>query len=173
MSDDGDRLGGVERVPPDAPRLPDRPRPPAADPLPPDPRASASAPGPIDPDHEPFLPDASPAQAESATGAAFDAKAMVEAQRTRVDANPAYGEMPFATAESKQVVEQLRAEGTKKRRRNRMVPRLIFVLICGALVAAAYLGYRAFQADQEPADDTGSGTGTGTEQVVPLASPRF
>ena len=87
----------------------------------------------------------------------FDARAMVEANRTRIEASPAYGGMPSGTAESREAVERLRAEGSKKRRRNRVIRLTIFVLVFGSVAVAGYFAYRAFQADQEP-DDTPQAT---------------
>lgn len=101
--------------------------------------------------------------AEPAPEPEFDAKAMVDSQKIKVNANPAYGGMPAPTAESKEAVEQLRAEANKKRRRNRMFARLTLGVFCGVVITAGYFAYRAFQDEQDAADDADVATEAGTD----------
>lgn len=153
-----DDLGGVGQGSDDAPRLPDAPRVTESKP-------SNLESAPTVPDSAvPFLPDApSRSTPEPPPDPMFDAKAMVESQKPQPDTAPAYGAMPTATADSQQAVQQLRAEAQKKRRRNRTVARLVFVVFCGIVIAAAYFAYRAFQDEQAQRDDDNEQIATDTD----------
>ncbi len=89
----------------------------------------------------PVVSDAPPA-------IAFDAKAMVAAQK-HFTASPVYGAIPKPTAESLAAAEALRTEARRIRRRNKTLGWSIAVALIGGFSAAGLLAFRAYQSDQD------------------------
>ena len=79
---------------------------------------------------------------------AFDARAMVEATKRRVD-SPAYGHMPAGTEEGRAAAEAARAAMKRKRARNKLIGRAVVLVALGGLGAAGWFGYQAYQDDQD------------------------
>jgi hypothetical protein len=111
----------------------------------------------------PYLPAPTPVVVEPAPEPEFDAKAMVDSQK-RYNPKPAYGEMPTATAESRDAAKRLRAEANRKRRRGKLAGRVVLVVLLAGLAVGGYFVYRALQdgdtddvdiATPADADDTG------------------
>jgi hypothetical protein len=127
-----------------------------------------AAPAPVG-DGMPFLPAAVlPTPSVVAEPATFDAKAMVESQRSAV-ANPAYGALPTGTDASREASNHLRAQAQKKRRRNKRVGQLAVVLLLGAMATGGFFVYRAYQKGQAEADAEVSGdVSTDADAVTPL-----
>jgi hypothetical protein len=81
----------------------------------------------------------------------FDAKAMVEATKRKVE-NPVYGHMPTGTPEGRAAAEAARQAMRRKRSRNKWIGRSLGVVLLGGIGAAGYVGYRAYQDDQAERD---------------------
>ena len=88
-----------------------------------------------------------PLGADAPPAPAFDAKAMVAAQK-HFTASPVYGAIPKPTAESLAAAEALRIEAKRIRGRNKALGWSIAVALVGGIGAAGLLGYHAYQTDQ-------------------------
>jgi hypothetical protein len=96
----------------------------------------------------PYLPPSAPPKPSIAAPPVFDAKAMVDATKRKVD-NPVYGHMPAMTAENKAAVEAARAKMKRKRRRDRIVGRIMAVIVIAVLAGVGYALLRMYQHDQK------------------------
>jgi hypothetical protein len=124
----------------DAPFLP--PTHSAAPPLPPQPQL------PNGDGFVPYLPPIRRPEPVAEQPIAFDARAMVEATKRRVE-SPVYGHMPSGTEEGRAAVEAARAAMKRKRARNRLIGRAVVLIMLGGIGAAGWFGYRAYQDDQD------------------------
>lgn len=115
----------------------------------------------------PYLPppvkDPTPASAP----AVFDARAMVEATRRKVD-NPVYGQIPKGTPESRAAMDAARVAMRRKRRRNTIVGRVTGLVFLAALVGGGYLVYRQYQSDQNEPSLIGADDGGGAGALTPI-----
>jgi hypothetical protein len=96
----------------------------------------------------PFLPTPQPVVQAPAPAPVFDAKAMVSAQRRKVE-NPAYGHMPTGTEEGRAAIEAAKKAMRRRRRRNALLARGIGVVVLAAVAGAGYWAYTAFQDEQD------------------------
>lgn len=119
------------------------------------------------------VPGSEPAGAPP--GGGFDARALVEAQRSQIRRpTPGYGTLPTATWASRMAAEELRVEARRRRRRNRALGRIFMLTVVGGLGAAGWFGYQTFRTDQEQAADSGQTTddaGDDTGDDVASLSP--
>lgn len=167
---------GAVPPPPDAPIVPE-PALPGAPVLPASVRSVAEpAPRPADPvlpsaGAAPFLPSATPPAPAPATEPTFDAKAMVESQK-HYNANPAYGQMPTGTDESRAAARKLREDANRKRRRSRTVGWVFGLVLLGVVAVAGYLAYQAFQDEQsdqrEALEESATGDDVPSGALTPL-----
>lgn len=131
------------------PFLPDAPavRPAAPIVTPRDP-ATAHADATVGP--APYVPEPSspPPPASQPPEQAFDAKAMVESQKS-YRTNPSYGSLPTGTEASREAAQELRDKARRKRQRNRRLGWLVAVMMLGGVVAAGWFGFQAYQDDQD------------------------
>jgi hypothetical protein len=125
-------------------------------------------PVPVPSEAIPFLPSAVPAQPSAPAPVAFDAKAMVDSQRRKIE-NPVYGHMPSGTPEGKLAAEEARKSMRRRRRRNKRVAMMFLAVFGGAVATGAYFGFKAYQDDQngEPASVDGELDPSVIEQVNP------
>jgi hypothetical protein len=96
----------------------------------------------------PYVPAPAPVAAPPAEAPVFDAKAMVDSQK-RVNDNPAYGALPSGTEASREASKQLRAKAQRKRARNKLLGRVLVVLLLAGVAAGGWFGYQAYQDEQE------------------------
>jgi len=89
-----------------------------------------------------------PVVSDARQAIAFDAKAMVEAQK-HFTASPVYGAIPKPTAESLAAAQALRTEAKRIRRRNKTLGWSIAVALIGGFSAAGLLAFHAYQTDQD------------------------
>lgn len=99
----------------------------------------------------PVVPPPPPPVAQDPTStetAAFDARAMVDAQkRSRPGARSL--DMPVGTEEGRAAAQQRRVEANRKRRRNRKIAWIVALVLLGGILAGGYAAYREYQADQD------------------------
>ena len=96
----------------------------------------------------PYVPAPTPVAAPPVQAATFDAKAMVESQK-RINANPAYGALPSGTEASRKAAKELRAKAQRKRARNKLLGRVLGLLLLVGLAAGGWFGYQAYQDEQD------------------------
>ena len=102
----------------------------------------------------PYLPPSIVDPTPTASPAVFDARAMVEATRRKVE-NPAHPHSSKPTHESWAGVDAARTAMRRKRRRNSFIGRVAALAFLAALAGGGYLTYREYQSDQNA---TGSGS---------------
>jgi hypothetical protein len=122
----------------------------------------------------PHLPPPAPARpAVVAPPPVFDAKAMVDATRRKVD-NPVYGQLPSGTAEGHAALEVARARMRRKRRRNKVLGWVLLIAFAAVVAGVGYALYTMYQDDQDRANaeqgaDSPGTTGTGDESPGALS----
>jgi hypothetical protein len=133
-------------TPSDAPFLPtDTPPPPPATRSP-----NLHDPVPVASDATPFLPEPPrPEPVPVAEAPQFDAKAMVESQRT-VTATPAYGQLPTGTDEGRAAAKRLREEANRKRKRRQVKVRLAVLALLLGVAVGGYVVHQQLQDDPPP-----------------------
>lgn len=114
----------------------------AAPPLPPQPQLPNGG------GFVPYLPPVRRPEPVPEQPIAFDARAMVEATKRRVE-SPVYGHMPAGTEEGRAAAEAARASMKRKRARNKLIGRAVVLAMLGGIGAAGWFGYQAYQDDQD------------------------
>jgi hypothetical protein len=73
---------------------------------------------------------------------------MVDSQK-RFNANPAYGALPSGTEASREASRKLREQAQRKRSRNKLLGRVLAVLVLVGVAAGGWFGYQAYQDEQD------------------------
>ena len=116
----------------------------------------------------PYLPPATPPKPTISAPPVFDARAMVDATKRKVD-NPAYGQMPKGTPEARAAAEAARAGMRRKRRRNKILGWVMAFVFFAVLGGVGYALYRTYQEDQQDQDAETEATETGDGDAEPGA----
>src|SRR5262245_2516179 len=95
----------------------------------------------------PYLPPAAPPKPHVAAPVVFDARALVDATKRKVD-RPVYGPIPRGTPESQAAVEAARAKMRRKRRRSKVLGWVMAVVFFAVVAAVGYALYNMYKDDQ-------------------------
>jgi hypothetical protein len=122
----------------------------------------------------PFLPEAARPEPNPAVAQRFDAKQMVDAFKRKVE-NPAYGQLPKSTPESRAALEAARAAMRHNRRRNKTIGWVVGLLLLALIGAAGLFAYLAYRDDQNnnAADRaaTEAAQAAGTRSTIDVVAP--
>ncbi len=116
----------------------------------------------------PFLPAPMRPVPQISEAPVFDARAMVESTKRKVD-NPVYGAMPGGTAEGRAAADAARAQMRRRRRRNRAIAWVFAVVFLGVVAGAGYLAYRAYQDDRDRQQAASSDASSDTSDPAALS----
>jgi hypothetical protein len=95
----------------------------------------------------PYLPPSAPPKPAIARPLVFDAKAMVDSTKRKVE-NPVYGHMPTGTPEGRAAADAARARMRRKRHRNKIIGWAMLVAFVAVVCGVSYALYNMYQDDQ-------------------------